>query len=270
MRVGRSRVFYLLAAILLAWPLGATPTAAATDRLPNLRMRVPTSFYIQTYSGERRLRFTTFIRNGGVGPFEIQGRRASGETAMAVRQRIFNTAGGWRWRDTDAVMRFAGSETNSDGHYHWHTQRIATYQLYVREEPFWVPVPDGGGRKTGFCFFDTDAYDLSLPGAPRSRHYQESTCGGPSSLVARMGLSVGWSDEYPANFAWQWIDVAGLDPSKRYRVCVKVDEFGWFRETDETDNHAWAEVRWNSGGSSVSVLRTGTAVFGRRGQGCGV
>ena len=28
----------------------------------------------------------------------------------------------------------------------------------------------------------------------------------------RMGLSVGWGDDYPANFAFQWIDISALAP----------------------------------------------------------
>ena len=274
MRIGRPTTARVLLAALLAWPLAVAPAAAlpsgtTTDRLPDLRMATPRSFYIQTYGGQRRLRFTTFIRNGGQGPFEIQGRRQPGDELMNVRQRIFDTAGDWRWLETPARMRFARSEEQSDGHYHWHTQRVATYQLFVRQDPYWVPVDGRSGRKTGFCFFDTDPYDLSLPGAPRSRHYVESTCGTTSSLTARMGLSVGWSDEYPASFAWQWIDVAGLDPDRRYRVCVTVDEFGWFPETVETNNNAWAEVRWNSTGSSVRFVSSGTTTFGRIGSRCG-
>lgn len=251
-----------LAALVLAAGSGPVPAAAATDRLPDLRMPSPREFYFQYYNGEKRLRFTTYILNLGQGPFKIEGRRAStAESTMTVRQRLYVTDGTSRSVATGAVMRYTG-----DGHDHWHAQRIATYELLKQTRTGLRPVLRDGnavvGAKVGFCFFDTNPWDLSLPGAPGYRVYHESGCGVRSSLKASMGLSVGWSDKYPANFAFQWMNVAGL--GGRYRVCVTVDRFGWFRESNNENNEAWADVSFTAAGSRVSVLATGTGSCGAR------
>ena len=57
-----------------------------------------------------------------------------------------------------------------------------------------------------------------------------------------MGLSVGWGDEYPANFAFQWIDISTLPPGD-YTVQARADEQNWYVESDETNNCAWSRVR---------------------------
>jgi hypothetical protein len=258
MQTRRGRLVGLLIATSFAWQALPGTAGAATNLFPDLRMATPRDFYIQVYNGVRRLRFTTFIRNGGQGPFVIHGRRDStADTTMEVRQRVYDSSGSsWTFL-TPAVMQFAGSEPGSDGHYHWHAMGIATYELYANTDGAWAP-STLTGRKTGFCFFDTDPYNLSLPGAPRSPVYGQA-CGTSSSLKVRMGLSVGWADEYPASFAWQWIDVTKLAPGVHYRVCVTVDRDGWFRETNEWDNRAWAELSWartSTGAWRVTVHAT--------------
>lgn len=250
MRTRATKVLGLLLAAGLAGQLAPAEVGAATNLFPDLKMAIPRDFYIQVHDGQRRLRFTTFIRNAGEGPFVLHGRRAStSEAEMEVRQRVYDSSGSsWTFL-TPAVMRFAGSEAGSDGHFHWHTMRISTYELYSKTGDVWAPTKRTG-RKTGFCFFDTDAWKLSLPGAPRSPVYGEH-CGSRSSLKVKMGLSVGWADKYPASFAWQWIDVANLKTGVRYRVCVTVDKERWFREIDIWNNRAWAEVSWSKTSSGA-------------------
>jgi hypothetical protein len=252
----------LVAVLVTVSALAPAPLLAATDRLPNLRMAAPTDFYFQVYNGQRRLRFTTYMLNKGVGPFVILGSRQAGQVAMTVRQRIVRSDGSTYAYPGDATMRYAG-----DGHDHWHVQKIAIYELLkATRGGFRSVLRDGKalvGAKVGFCFFDTNAWDLSLPGAPRGRVYQQSGCGMRSSLTASMGLSVGWADKYPANFAYQWIDVTRI-PGGRYRVCVTVDRQGYFRETSESDNAAWADVSFASSGQAISVLGQGTGSCGPR------
>jgi hypothetical protein len=254
--------FSLVALLVAASGLAPTPMLAATDRLPNLRMAAPTDFYFQVYGGQRRLRFTTYMLNKGEGPFVILGSRSSGQSVMTVRQRIFRSDGSAYGYPGAATMRYAG-----DGHDHWHVQRVAIYELLKATRNGYVSVQRDGkalvGAKVGFCFFDTNAWDLSLPGAPGGRVYHQSGCGTRSSLTASMGLSVGWADKYPAKFAYQWIDVAGV-PGGRYRVCVTVDKQGYFRETSETDNAAWADVTFTSSSQAITVRGVGTGSCGPR------
>lgn len=224
--------------------------AAAGDRLPDLTTKRPADVRIQTTaSGTRRLRFTSTIVNVGDGPFETRGSRSSTSVStMKISQRIYTTSGGTRSIATTAIARYAG-----DGHDHWHVQDVARYDLFA-------VTPDGPslGRdaKVGFCFFDSAAYDLSLPGAPSSRQYFESGCGNRSTLTTKNGISVGWLDRYPWEFAYQWIDITGL-PVGDYYLKYRVDPNDSFLEARRRNNCTWALIRIRATGSTVPVLDSG-------------
>ncbi|MGZ8528678.1 MAG: lysyl oxidase family protein, partial [Candidatus Limnocylindrales bacterium] len=210
----------LLATTLAIGPVGAA--AVPADRLPDLAMARPRDLRIQAINGHRRLRFTGIIVNLGAGPFETRAfRKYIRAKTMVVRQRIYNNAGGHRTIVTSALIKYAG-----DGHDHWHVQKVAGYELYAGSG-------DGPvlrrGAKVGFCFFDTRPFRLSLARAPRSRQYLERGCGTHASRSIKIGLSVGWSDIYPWNFAWQWIDVTGL-PAGQYLLKLIADPKASFVE----------------------------------------
>jgi hypothetical protein len=245
--LGLAITLVLLLAAFSAQALLPSPVLAATgDRLPNLKMLPLHDWHIQTVDGRRLLRFTTIMVNRGPGAFEVRGHRTESENRMAIDQIIYRDSGGWRRRATDAVGRYAG-----DGHDHWHVQRIMTYELYRVDNPATVR----GGAKTGFCFLDTTAWRLGLPDARQSPYYQESWCGTRAALTNRAGISVGWGDRYPWDFAYQWIDITGL-ASGRYIVRSTVDISNHYRETNNFDNCTWARIRIRSWGG-VTVLDSG-------------
>jgi hypothetical protein len=223
------------------------PTAvAAADRLPDLRVAAIADLRIQTVNGHRYLRFTSLMANLGKGPFEVRSQRPNTASPFTVDQLIYNDAGGSRRVRTDATLRYAG-----DGHDHWHVRRMMSYHL-------WSNQGTERDSKIGFCFFDTTPRSLSLPGAPRTSYYRESWCGGRSATSTRTGISVGWGDKYPWNFSHQWIDITGL-PGGTYTLRNVVDLYGSFDEVSETNNCAWARVRFGSSGSTVTRLATGTS-----------
>ncbi len=230
-RFSRALMLGGLAAVLL-FPTSAS--AAPGDLMPDLGIGAIRDILIQKpASGGRLLRFSSTMTNRGAGPFIVHGFRDSSSDPWLVRQKIRNSDGGYRWIDTAAGLKFTG-----DGHNHWHIKRTANYDLYA--------LTDTGttlrtGAKVGFCFFDTTAIDRSLPGAPQSAQYRESTCGVSSSTHVWMGLSVGWGDTYPWNFYKQWIDISRLPPGS-YRICVTVDRANDFRETNEENNQSYADV----------------------------
>jgi len=204
-----------------------------------------------TSSGRRLLRFTTILLNTGSGPFELRARRSSSsQGSMRVSQRIYNTAGGFRTVSTRAVARYAG-----DGHSHWHVQRVATYDLLRPDRTFLRR-----GAKIGFCFFDTTLAYPRLPGSPASQRYRESSCGSRPSLSASMGISVGWGDNYPWNFAYQWIDVSRL-AAGLYTIRAVVDFQNYYRERSETNNCAYIRIRIPATGQPT-VLGRGNHCLG--------
>jgi hypothetical protein len=216
------------------------PVSAASDRLPDLRSATIRDLRIsRSSSGRKLLRFTTEILNYGAGPFEIRGTRRSTGSTWDIDQIVHRSDGTRRSIQTTASMRYAG-----DGHDHYHVRRLAMYHL-------WSTRGTLRDSKIGFCFFDTNPRYLSLPRAPSSRRYFESGCGSSRSLGIRTGISVGWGDRYPWNFAYQYIDVTGL-PSGTYTLRVMVDLFGQFTETSDANNCSY--VRLSIGSSTVRVL----------------
>ncbi|HEY7737297.1 MAG TPA: lysyl oxidase family protein [Candidatus Limnocylindrales bacterium] len=227
-----------LAAIAGLWTIAAAflpapPAAAAVDRLPDLRMASIRDLRIQvTASGRRLLRFTTILTNTGTGPLELHASRNSvAEKSMRVTQRIYNTAGGFRTVATRAVGRYAG-----DGHNHWHVQRVATYDLLTPDRRFLRRA-----AKLGFCFFDTTHSYPRMRGSPARQRYFQGRCGVRSSRAVSMGLSVGWGDNYPWNFAYQWIDVSRLAAGS-YTIRAVADLDNNYRERSETNNCAYVRI----------------------------
>ncbi len=238
----------LLLTIFVAQALLPGPALAASDRLPNLRMLPLADWRIQNANGRRLLRFTTIMGNVGPGHFEVRGRRPDrAAKQMKIRQVIFDSRGGWRTVSTGAVGKYSG-----DGHDHWHVQRIMTYEMYRVDQPSVLRA----GAKTGFCFLDTTPWKLSLPHARQRPYYQEEWCGTRRTLANRVGISVGWGDRYPWNFAFQWIDITGLR-SGQYVVRATVDIGNWYREVDDYDNCKWTRIRIPPSGTHVAVLASG-------------
>ena len=212
-------------------------------------MAYPTELRIQTTAnGTRRLRFTTMIVNIGEGPFETRSSRLAGDPTMGVNQRIYNNAGGYRVFDTTTTAKYSG-----DGHDHWHVQDVARYELFAI---------NGRGpalrrdAKVGFCFFDTNAYRLSLPRAPDSPVYRASGCGTRPSLFVKNGISVGWGDKYGWRLSRQWIYLSSLPPGD-YFLKVTVDPLFQYQEVRHRNNCNWSHIRIARNSSVVPVLDRG-------------
>lgn len=259
---GRRRCVGLLAAAILgavaALGPAATLAAAPTDRLPDLRMLKPRDVQMVRYAtgpfaGHRLLRFTTIITNEGVGPFELRGTRdcASLSTCptMTVRQRLQRSDGTWYGIATTGQMRYEVG----DGHHHWHTLGMEGYHLWALGVQDPTPVV---AAKFGFCFFDGFRRQAGASSGP---HYvaqgpsSNPGCGTTSSRRTRVGLTAGWADVYPWDFAGQYIDVTGV-PSGEYLLCVRADPQRRFLQASTTNDEAW--VRLRIAGSRISIRDT--------------
>ena len=232
-------------------------TAAASVQLPDLRMAKPRDVRLTSEHGRRLLRFTTIIVNEGRGPMDVVGKRTCRSVSrcptMQVRQRLRRTDGTWQVRSTDATMRYEVG----DGHRHWHLVDFEQYRLYrlgVASTKARV------GAKFGFCFFDVAR--IRPFGAAR-RQYLERDCGTPSSLKVHVGLSGGWSDEYPWNFAGQYVDVTGL-PRGEYLLCVTADPAKSLRQVTTRNDQAWVRLRIGRGGIVIRQTKRGSCQAERR------
>lgn len=246
------------ALLLGATLLEAAPVAAAPRvQLPDLRMAKPRDVRLTREHGRRLLRFTTIIVNEGRGPMDVVGRRSCRSISrcptMRVRQRLRRTDGTWQVRTTDARMQYEVG----DGHRHWHLVDFEEYRLYRLGTASTKPRV---GRKFGFCFFDVAR--IRPFGAAR-RQYQERACGTPSSRKVHVGLSGGWSDEYPWDFAGQYVDVTGL-PRGDYLLCVTADPNKSLRQVTTRNDQAWVRLRIGRTGIVVRQTKRGSCNAERR------
>jgi hypothetical protein len=237
-------------AVLVMAQTSPRPAYAASDRLPDLGMANFKALQVQrTTDGRKLLRFSSILVNVGDGRFEARGRRPNtGTPTMAVTQRIYDDAGGYRSVPTDAVMYYSGARDGDDGHFHWHVRRLEGFKLTRLDNGVKV----GTIAKHGFCFFDNYRY-----GSTRDPFYTIAggACGDSSSnLRVRMGLSVGWGDIYRWSLPGQYIDITGLSAGK-YRLRGVADPSDWFREKDNTNNSTWVDLQITSDG--VRVLNHG-------------
>ena len=248
-----------LATMLVTGSLAlAAPASAGTpiDLMPDLRMAVPASFAVcgaptsgtfqtencpDATASDRWLRFDSILMNVGKGSFRVIAQRADVTVDhMDAVQRIRRTDGTWRVVPTDATLAWAQEE---DGHPHWHTQGMERYRLFRLPSPF-----EGGaevGVKHGYCFFDGMLLQPDLKRARPSPFYDFYSCGVPGqsqdALRLRVGLSVGWGDEYPWNYAGQRIDIGDVADGE-YLLCLTADPQGQFEELRETNNESWARI----------------------------
>jgi hypothetical protein len=222
------------------------PRAAggATELQPDLAMAPLGDFHVEVVNGRRLLRFTAMMVNVGAGHFELRGARASTSQPMRMTQVLYastaRNAAVTQQIPTNAVASFAG-----DGHGHWHVNEMMRYDMWGTGGTF-------RGAKVGFCFLDSDPWATTLPGYNGS-YYRGSMCStNPGVLSNRMGISVGWGDEYEYYLAWQWVDITNV-PAGTYTVRATVDPYGFFTESNETNQCAWARVRFGASGGSVAV-----------------
>jgi hypothetical protein len=201
--------------------------------------------------GNERIRFGVIIGNMGAGDFRLRAKRSAFFTDdWQVTQHVVEAAGGFTAQVTPATLVYGG-----DGHEHWHIEQVENHTLETLDGEVLGEVV-----KQGYCFFDTTPLQVDLAGAPSEAVWRSRGCGGSTSSVVTMGLSIGWGDEYPWHMFDQQIDVTDV-PDGTYRLRATADPFGWFEELDETNNEYWETfelTRDDEGIPDVRVVSTST------------
>ena len=226
----------------------SAPANAGTEAVPDLAVAPLTDFRIQWSDGRRLLRFSSTMVNIGAGHFELRGTRSDMTTPMSIHQVTYQTTA----RDSPLAQDITTPATATwagDGHNHWHVNEMVQFDM-------WGGAGNLRGSKIGFCFLDTDPYDLSLPGASQSAYYLGGGCGHmPDALAIQMGMSIGWGDKYGWFLPMQWVDITDFPPGS-YTVRARVDPNAYFYETDEANQCAYVDVTITAS-DSVTVTNSG-------------
>jgi hypothetical protein len=214
----------------------AQPARTASLSYPDLAMAQLADLDVVNANGQLQLRFSATIVNVGQGPLEVSATRTDVASPFSIVQKVNGSDGAVEIPVPGASLVWGG-----DGHSHWHVRDLETYELERLDNGAKV----GTGMKGGFCFFDTTAFDTSLPGAPASAVYVPGTVCAQNDQNAsslHMGISVGWGDRYGSSLRDQYIDVTDLT-SGNYRLWATADLAGQFAETDETNNTTWVDIK---------------------------
>lgn len=203
--------------------------------------------------GAKRLRFAATIVNIGDGDFVVRADRPLPMSRdWSVAQLIPEQAGGHTEQRSGATLVYGG-----DGHNHYHIEGVERHRLETMDGTVLGEVV-----KQGFCFFDTDLLQPARPDVSAAAVYKAASCGGEYALRSRMGLSVGWGDKYPWNMLEQNIDITDV-PDGEYRIREVADPFGYFVESDVTNNEVWADIRLTTedGVPKVTVIARSDSVL---------
>ena len=245
-----------LAAALLMAPTGLTaPAKAATNLLPDMMMAPIYDIQLTTSArGRTKLRFGTVAFNVGDGPMEVRAGRRDGRYMTEIAQWLYRSDGtGHAVPKPDATVFFRG-----DGHDHWHVERFFSVRLSPRGNLRDDQTLRRRIRKIGFCLVDS----RSLGGAARPPNAADRpsyfVCGDAGSRRIKIGVSVGWGDDYPPDFVFQSINVSGL-PQGQYRLCATVNPRGLWTEKDDNraNNSHWLDLDLDVARMKVAITGSG-------------
>lgn len=223
------------------------PLPRTAEFLPDLDQRPPAGLVLSDGPGGWHLGFDSAIDNVGDGPLVVDGIRHG--PVMRVTQRVRLADRGAHAYPDVGLLRYA----NVDSHHHWHYLDFDRYELLR---------PDGSlvvrDRKSGFCMAD---HYGQAPGklahrVPHPVFFSNCAFGDPGATALEEGVSVGYTDRYPANFHGQYVSLTGL-PAGTYVLVHRANPNMLLRELRYDNDAASLLIRlaWRSGVPRVTVLK---------------
>ena len=199
-------------------------------RCPDLVMRRPYDLSYERVGGRIRLRAGNTILNVGTGPMELLGKRIS-PRSMRVTQRI-HAVDGTIWSfPTHAFLFFKHAPGYGT---FWKLRNASRFELWSLDSRGRLLHRVRVGPKLVYCLRDLNKR-FSNRYSPARRHFPGCSQN-PDQQQRILGTSVGWSDDYPASYYEQWIDVTGL--RGRYAFFQFVDPFNLLHEANEFNNRS--------------------------------
>lgn len=223
----------------LAGALGVVVTAVAGgavtggELLPDLRQEPPSQIAVRRDKGRAVLVFRSAVQNVGQGPLVVNGQRSRGRRLMTVNQELTRADGSVVRVPIGAHIKYEPS-----WHRHWHLLAFDRFDLHD---------PSTGRRvarsnKVGFCLGSRYVVDPGVPGT-RAAPVINHNCGRllPGLMRMRMGIDVGYADDYAAYVEFQYIDLTGVRPG-RYLLVHQADPDARLLVGDRADDTAYALV----------------------------
>ena len=217
--------------VVVAAVAGGQTTGA--ERLPDLRQEPPSQVAVRRDAGRPVLVFRSAVGNVGQGPLIVNGRRDRGERLMRVTQELHRLDGSITRVPITARMKY-----QPGGHNHWHLLGFDRFDL--RDPATGARV--ARSNKVGFCLGSRFRVDRAVPGTP-ARPVFNSNCGRylPGLMRVRVGIDVGYADDYAAFVEFQYVDLSGVAPG-RYLLAHEADPDHHLRVGDRRDDTAYSLI----------------------------
>lgn len=231
----------VLAALIVACgaALGMVVAAVAggqvtgAELLPDLRQEPPSQVAVRRAGDRVVLVFRSAVGNVGRGPLVVNGRRARGERTMTPTQELRRADGSVTQVPLATRLRY-----QPGGHDHWHLLGFEAFDL--RDPATGARV--ARSNKVGFCLGGRYPMEPPVPGTAPTAAINHN-CGKflPGLLTMRMGIDVGYADDYAAFVESQYVDITRVGPG-RYLLVHQADPDQRLLVGDRSDDVAYALV----------------------------
>jgi hypothetical protein len=233
---------------------GAGPASAASNAVtpttapiayPDLQLVMPTGeISVRQDGAARTLEFTHVTADLGAGPLEIRPAYDAKTGVSQGYQALYTmpSPGVWKFAYTVPIVGPMIWEPPVDYRF-----PLDSFKLYT--------VAPGGGigtlvetsPKVLFCM-TSDTYIGGVPNTPADNEFPGSACENPEG---KLGLSVGWGDQYDATDGGEGIPISGL-PSGAYWLQGEVDPDHYFEESNTAND--LTDTKLEIEGDTVKVL----------------
>jgi hypothetical protein len=206
-----------------------TPTSGEAIALPDLQVLMPTGDIAVVQDGSTRtLEFTHISEDAGAGPWELRPVYDAATGISQGYQALYTMPSPGVWKYAYSVP-FAGPMI-------WTPPSDYNFPL----DKFWLYSTAAGGGlgsvvatspKVLFCM-TSDTYVGGVPNTPADNEYPGSNCEKPEG---KLGLSVGWGDQYEATDGGEGIPITSL-ANGTYWLVGQIDPYNYFDESNYSNN----------------------------------
>lgn len=220
-----------------------TAIIAESSLLPDLTTSPPEELYITVENGNRKLRFSTTLKNTGKGPLHLTHVPNAEQQQTRASQTI-------QQKEGEPIQREVGKFVFHPDHDHWHIENMTEFQLWDYDtigKPAQMLAHTG---KMSFCTWDMGRLSEAGEQSPTEQQYPRCT-----DALQPQGLSVGWFDTYGAELPGQEINIADV-PDGRYAIVAIANPERQILESDYDNNRSVAFIEIS--GETVRIVEEPT------------
>jgi hypothetical protein len=213
------------------WLGGVSRAMAAEPPIayPDLQVLMPPEDMSITHkSGHKMLEFTHITEDAGAGPLEMRPVYDSTTGISQGYQALYTMTSPGVWRFAKSVPIVGPMIWTPPSDYNFPLDKFWLYGLNSQGGPGSIVA---SSPKDLFCM-TSDTYVGGVPNTPNENEYPSGACTEPEG---RLGLTVGWGDQYEATDGGEGIDISSL-PNGTYWLRGEADPNHYLAESNTANN----------------------------------